>query len=357
DTDTDTDTDVDLLPLDVTGVDPAHGSDAGGANVQIDGGPFDGSAQVFFGDERATVRSFTSTTVTVDTPANDVGLAHVKVVTDTHQGEANNAYRYWPDGSGSIGIFGSFSHTRYLGEYWCLREPCTGANVGTPEPLSSAAVTFIEPGELEWWQVWAPSLRSCRSNYEASLTATIYDPEISRFFLRRGDSSPAITLFPGTGDVSATTFVTSGNVATSYANNANWELESEGGNEWPAFKIAGAIQTPGTFSITSPVVSSSTIPTVRRNTFNVAWNGSGGDYVIIRALRYSNGSFVEEVSCAVNDSGAFTIPSSSFSGWSSGGQITLLVGRVIEPNGVVPFNNSRSGLAGVQWVVGAARTE
>jgi len=66
---------------------------------------------------------------------------------------------------------------------------------------------------------------------------------------------------------------------------------------------------------------------------------------------------LEEVSCVVDDDGSFTIPSSAFAGWSADAQILMLVGRVKEPSGEIPFNNARSGLVGVQWAAGAMITQ
>jgi len=349
--------DTGTLPLDVTEVDPQHGSTSGGTEVEIIGGPFDGSAEVFFGDQRATVQNTGQTWITAVTPRGTEGAATVRVVTDTHEGEAAGAFNYWADGSGLVGTYGSFSHTRYVGTYWCVEEPCVDeTDLGTPESTASASIAFLSPGTLEWWQNWAPSFNQCASDYEPSLSADVYEPDVANMTLKR--SSIALNLQQGTGEVPSFYYVTTGNVASSFINSSSYTLESRGSATWPAYEINGVVNTPGLFSITSPIVTGDTLPRVRRSSFRVAWNGSGGDYVVIRATRLgTTGSVLEEVTCVVDDIGSFTIPSNAWTGWSLDNQILLQVGRVKEPGGTVPFNNAQSGMVGVQWIVGAAVTQ
>jgi hypothetical protein len=343
----DTETGTELKPLVVDAVSPAHGSDAGGLVVELTGGPFDNSAQVYFGDKKAKVVSSGTSWIQVEVPSNTAGYQHVRVVTDTHQGRLDNGFLYWPDGTGRTGVLGSFEHFQYVGSYWAD---------GTPAPEAGASVFFIAPASIEWWQLFGRGFNQCSSNYEYSGTdVEVFQPDVTRFTLKRG-SAAAVNLFQGDGTPENPEYVfgTQGNVASSFANSANYNLESAGTDEWPEFVLEGAVQTPSSFQVTSPVINTSTAPDITRSNFRVAWTGGGGDYVLLRALRYnSTGTPLEEVTCVLDDTGSFTIPSNVWAGWSAGSQITLLVGRVKESTGTVPFNGSNSGMVGVQWIIGA----
>lgn len=358
DTDSDTDPDTNLIPLEITEVSPAHGTSAGGVEVEIVGGPFDNSAEVYFGERKGSVIATGRTWLTVETPSGSEGAVDVRVRTETGEGEMTEAFNYWLDGSGRMGTYGSLSHTRYLGTYWCIREPCeTSADLGTPEPQAGAIIAFLEPSGLEWWENWAPAFNQCRSDYEPTLSATAYNPGVTSMTLRRSSTTGAINLQRGSGETPDFYYVTTGNITSGFANGTSYSIESRGGENWPAFEMPGAVSTPDMFSIFSPVVNSSTLPTVRRSNFRVEWTGGDGDYVVILAERFGTTGSLELVSCVVDDNGAFTIPSTAWSGWSVDNQVRLQVGRVKEPTGVVPFNNARSGVVGVQWVVGAAVTQ
>ena len=347
DTDTDTDTDVDLLPLDITSVEPGHGTDAGGQTVEIFGGPFDASAQVFFGDQRATVASAGAGVLRVTSPPGTVGYVPVRVTTDTHTGQEAEAFLYWPDGQGRVGVLGSFSHFRYIGTYW---------DVGTPPPEAAASLYFVEPTSFEYWKFYAPAIGQCRSEYRTTEEILVYTPGVSRLTLRRGTSA-AINLFPS-ADYDFI-YESSGNIASQFANSATYSVVSDGGADWPEFTLDGALSTPATFTISSPALGGSEIARVSRgSSIRVTWTGSGGDYVILRLIRFNSfGSVAEEVSCVVSDTGAFNVPASAFTGWEAGAQLTFVVGRVISGTGTLPYNRSRSGVVGAQWIIGAAFTQ
>jgi hypothetical protein len=346
DVDTDTDTDPTLSPLEITRVEPRNGSTAGGQAIELQGGPFDASAQVWFGDQRATVQSAGSALLRVTSPAGAAGYVPIRVVTDTHSGRRDDAFQYWPDGQGRNGVLGGFHHYRYIGTYW------EGGT--TPPPEASASLFFVEPSNFEYWRFYAPSIGSCASEYRTDADIFVYNPDITRFTLRRGTSS-ALNLFRNTQY--AYLYETAGNVASQYANSATWTVESDGGVDWPAFVLDGALSTPASFAITSPAISGSEIARVSRG-FRITWGGSGGDYVILRLLRFNTaGTLQEEVSCVVSDTGTFNVPSSAFTGWQANAQLTIVVGRVVTGAGTLPHNRSRSGMVGAQWLIGAAFTQ
>lgn len=357
DSDQDSDTGTDTSgkdPIDIYDVDPMHGTTAGGTEVVIDGGPFDPSAEVYIGGERATVLDARTSALTILTPSGVEGLAELSVTTDTGFAVEPDAFRYWADGQGLFGSYGTLENFEYRGSYWCLDPACNA--VGTPDPEGSAFVLFMVPSDLEISQVYGRQRNICASDYEPNLSASVYDPGLSTMTLKRG-SSVLMNLSPSTDGI-AGSYETTNNVHNDFIHSTSYSLESTGTMDWPALDIDSSANTPGSFEITRPVVSTDLIPTVSRTNFGVTWNGSSADYVVIRiTLVDSSGNALERVSCVVDDTGSFTVPSGVWNRWSSGLQGTLLVGRFRQSNAIIEHNRSRSGMVGVQWLLGAINTQ
>ena len=126
---------------------------------------------------------------------------------------------------------------------------------------------------------------------------------------------------------------------------------------WPTFGIADLLRTPAPFQVTKPALDGAIPPTIP-STFEIQWTtGEAGDFVALRMFRYGdNGSATvlkEEVRCLVADDGSFTVPASVWTDWETFYEIDVYVGRVLTTEeSILPHNNSKSGLAGVYWVVG-----
>jgi hypothetical protein len=64
----------------------------------------------------------------------------------------------------------------------------------------------------------------------------------------------------------------------------------------------------------------------------------------------------EEVSCRISNtgtSGQFTVPESVWNAWG-GSHLEIRVGAITYAAGSLPFNNSRTGVIGGYWVIGAS---
>jgi hypothetical protein len=339
-TDSGIETDPNLLPLNITSISPAHGSVVGGTQVEIDGsGPFNATAQVWFGTQPASVIGIGPTRLRVQAPAGAQGLTSVRVTTDTHTARVDDAFRYWPDGQGLAGVIGELSHIRFVGTYW-----------SPPAPSAEANVMFIAPAPFNFWELWGSGMDSCSSTYTFSGGLSVFVPDVDRFTLRRGTSS-AINLNRDP-DPSYDYWFEADDPVGQYANNATYDLSSDGGNTWPAFTLAGALRTPASFTVTEPAISGTTAPTVPQN-FRLSWSGSDGDYMLARIIRYQAGAVAQTVDCVLTDDGTHQLNGSEFTGWNSGSQLLIMVGRVRTGSGTLPYNRASTEMVGIQWIVGA----
>ncbi len=344
DADADVDADTDLDALTVSTVDPPWGSTAGGQLVTITGGPFDSSAEVFFGGVRGTLATVSSSEISATSPPNaSEGYVNVEVVTDTHYGKKNSAFNYWADGTGMQGVLGIISWLDYQGNYW-----------GTPAPVDegSASLYFITPQSLPtWWNLsYAPSLNTCQSSYTYSGSTSVYPIDPSASAARLSTPSGG-TISLAADPVDTYYFAASIGVPTS-----GWYGVDPitGSSDFPEFELGNAVYMPPAFQVTTPNLNQASLPNVSRSNFRLVWNGSGGDYVTLELGRQNNaGTIVEWVTCAVSDTGSFTVPSGTWAGWGSGSDVIhILVSRWVEGGDPVPFNNAANGMAGVYTVYG-----
>ncbi|MFT7521617.1 MAG: hypothetical protein ACI9MC_003768, partial [Kiritimatiellia bacterium] len=346
-TDSDSNTSSELQPLEITSVTPEHGTSAGGTTVEIQGTHFDGSTKVWFNDRTAEVIDSGSNWIEVSTPKGDQGNSSVRVTTDTHTGETQDAFVYWQDGAGQSGLMGSLSKYQYVGQYW----------ESTPNDEANAYLYFNVPNTVEFWQFYSSGFGKCVSNYEyAGPSISVYEPGVSRVTLKRG-SDTAVNLFQGSGETPTYIYESQGNIISYYKNGSTYKLESSRGADWPEFTLEGVVSTPDAFQVTSPAIDSFTAPTLTKNNLLISWTGAGADYVVIRLLRWGqDGTIIEEVNCVVNDTGRFQVPSNIWGGWSFDQQLTIQVGKAKVGGGTVPYNTANTGMIGVHWIIGAGWT-
>ncbi|MBN2798078.1 MAG: IPT/TIG domain-containing protein [Deltaproteobacteria bacterium] len=350
DTDTDTDSDTDVEPASITGLTPAWGSTLGGAEVRISGGPFDSSAQVHFVRDGArvagTVLTANSSEVRVRTPAwtAEAGPVGVEVQTLTHYGEAADAFRYFLDGTGKTGALGALERYEMIGSYW------------TPQSWVSAQAFFIEPWVMDWGSLlYAPGMDQCRSEYgiHADWDAIgVYDPQLSALVIS-STSGGSVRMTP---DADASWIYGAEPALSTFVHSTSYRLEptTGGAGSWPEFSLDPLVVTPPALSVYEPDMGGSEGPDIVQSAFDLRWSPSGArDYVLVDLFRYNGSAIVEEVTCKVVDDGTFRVPSSVWTGWSSGSQMSVYLGRASEGSATLPYNNARAGFVAVTWVVGA----
>jgi len=90
------------VDLEGGGLQPAHGSDAGGSRVTLTGDQMDAVTQVTFGGADATIVSATEDTLVVETPPGDVGAVDVTLEAGVTTVSLAEAFTYWPDATGQM---------------------------------------------------------------------------------------------------------------------------------------------------------------------------------------------------------------------------------------------------------------
>lgn len=342
DSDTDPDTDPQTVDLDLSEIAPDWGSNAGGTEISIRGGPFDSSARVWFGAKEATVTSSTKNRLVVTLPkSTETGAVDVKVTTDTGEGIGTSGFYYWADGTGQYAAFGQLGWYHMVGTYWS----------STPADFGYASVFFTDAVDTPPWRLsYSGSKDSCKSDYTYSGDVGVYEFDADSIKLEL----PTGATMSLPKDPDATYAFGTELAASQFKQNGTYGLEEIVASDFPPITNPELIVTPTSFSVSQPAIAGSTPPTLSK-AISFQWQTSGaGDYVLILLNRY-NASFVmqETVTCVANDDGAFNVPSSVWAGWSSGGQLDVLVGRAREASGTFEHNNATSGVLGVYWVYGA----
>ncbi|HCH66650.1 MAG: hypothetical protein CL927_03005 [Deltaproteobacteria bacterium] len=331
-------------PIDLTvdALAPDYGSNAGGDLVTITGGPFDESVSVEIAGAAATVTSITETELVVVTPeVSDTGLSAVDVTVDRGSASLSDAFRYWDDAAGQYGMMGIVELTRYTGTYW---------SGGAPDDLLSAAVYFSEPTGVRWYELFTPTLDTCRSETWTGMpSVTTFDPGVSQIELEPTSGSTAQLSFDGTGFLGEPTSLIAG---------ASYDLLAPGGI-LPMEDVESVLRLPSTGPVVSSPNLSSSMPPYISQYQDFSWTASGADWVLI-SMSIQNGATAdgfEVVNCAVSDDGAFVFDGSQFSLWTSNAVAYISVGFVYDQSTTaLPWNRGTSGIAGVVATLGGGFT-
>jgi hypothetical protein len=317
-------------------VEPAYGTDLGGAEVALIGGPFDDDTEVWFGDVQAEIVSVDDDELVVLTPELAVGRVDVVVERDGAEAVLEEGFRVWEDASGLVGLTGTVAIVDLVGDYWAP----------TASDLAYASFALVEPVPYETWQEYTTAFNSCTLDHVA--------PQLQLL-----DAGPAslvggsveIDLEDADGWMEAEADVQPGE---------GYDLvAAESTSDTEAFTLDGLVRVPDGLQITGPNLDS-TAPMAVPRQFDLRWDASQpGDYVAIvmeKAVYNPNtDSYVleETLSCAVSDSGVFTIPGSMWADWSRDETIFVRVGRIRESNVVLPHNQAEVAVTGAFWVSGA----
>lgn len=340
--------------LSITAVDPPWGSNAGGQDVTVLGGPFDTSAQVELGGVAALVVGVAPDQLTVRLPATAAeGIVDVSVTTDDASGTLTNAFYFFPDGTGKAGMVGSFEWYEYLGGYW------TGSTTG----FGYAWAMLVEPIDVHLWDFYAPTDNGCVSEYSPSLKIYYYDLGLGEIEFTTGGRSVPLTWDAAGGawerDTTAMTSGTSGD----WRAGATYDLVPAIATGFPTLETSNAFTTPAQFNVTGPQTSSSnsitgnTAPTFRQSELQMSWSTSGAaDRMVLVLDRYAadQTTLLETVTCvAPYSAGSITVPSSVWNGWAANNVVFVLFGAVREGTGTFSWDGSQSRVAGVSWRLGA----
>ncbi len=343
DADADTDADGDIT---ITGVDPYYGTTLGGQTVTITGGPFDSSAQVVFGSNTASIENYGTSQLVVTSPsASGEGSVDVQVTTDADSGRADDAFYYFEDATGQAGMVGNIVWYEYVGNFW-----------KDPTPFGEAWVSIMVPDDFHLWDWYAPSTDSCVDDtWTSSDKIYVYELDVNSVTIRPSSGSSTNLSW----DSFALQYYNDDLSGNQFQTNANYDIDTITSSKMVPIEVTRLAQTPSTFSFTQPSMTGTAPERVSRSSFNIRWSGSGGDRMLIMAFMYNAaGNAVEQsIYCVANDDGSFQIPSSAWSGYSSGRYVMLALQRMKEGGGTIEYNNSESRVVGSYTIIGLVQTQ
>jgi hypothetical protein len=238
-------------------------------------------------------------------------------------------------------MIGAIELARYTGSYW---------ESGTPDDIRSAVVYFSQPHSYRWYELYTPSLETCRSEtYTSTVSISVLDPGLTSISLMPNSGSVMSLAFDGLAFAGEPASITAG---------GRYDLVAPGGI-LPNEDVASVVDMPSSGpSVSNPAISSSVPPYVSQyHTFQ--WTPTGADWVLI-GMTVNNGMTAdgyESVYCAVADDGEFDFDGSAFSLWSSGMVAILTISAVDDqPGATLPWNQGESSVAAMMTTVGGAYT-
>ncbi len=323
--------------IELDSVVPAFGSNAGGSEVILRGGPFDRFTEVTFGDVEGEVLSAEADELVVRVPRVDMD-GDVALVVRSDIGSAVGSFRYWPDATGLVGLKGTLAYVNVVGDYW----------TSSAADRALVELALVEPVAYEPWQDLAPTFGGCASDWGARPDRTV-------------DGAATVTLVSSSTSVDIDVdsdgwYQADGGVTPGQS------YDFEPSSDWAGLSVPDLVQVPVGLRVVEPALDVAVPPKVDRS-FDITWDRSdSADYVAVVLERASwdanSGAPViqQKVTCAVPDNGSFTVPGELWSAWVPDEVIFVSVGRVKVSDGVLPHNGSSIAVTGAYWVAGAVRS-
>jgi hypothetical protein len=332
------------------GISPAFGTTAGGSEVRITGRELADVHTVRIGGREATIVSTSATEIIARAPtASGAGWVAAEVESDTGLDQLARAFQYWQDGAGLVGGQLTLERMKMVGGYW----------TSPPDPVAWASARFFQPVDMAFWQQFTGSFDTCERNWAWPFDLVDYSLAAPELRLAAGAQSLVLTPSDDDPDIYETAYLPVAQVPTSRL----YSLDPITSADFPTFGLADVVGATGTFDVTTPGIGRASMPTVDR-TIDLAWSGSGGDYVVILLLYISvpasgTPSVSQVVSCATHDDGAFTVPRAVWDGWATryDDYLEVRVARVKEVFQPLPHDGSNLDVVSTAWVFGAAWME
>jgi len=347
--DTDTglqiDTSLQAGNISIDSVEPSFGSNVGGDTVVITGGPFDESASVYLGSDKADIDMVLVDEITITTPSStETGTVDVTVVTSDDSGVMSNGFSFLSDGTGLTGLLGEFSWYRYAGGYW------------SPDvDYGEAWLTFLDPTTIEPWEIYGTALDTC-STSTPSIDANVLDFGGTEVVLSSSSGSDVTLPWIAANGM----YINASNLTSSeYSTDTSYDLSSVTGAESLNLATPGFLQTPSVFNLVQPVIDGNTPNNIKKDNINLQWDGTAGDaMVFIMYTEDSNNNIQDFITCVAEDDGSFLVDSSYWSTGDWGATLTFFIqaGRMVVQSATLPYNGSETKMAGVYWNIGALYT-
>ena len=343
DTDRDADTDTDApLALELDALAPAHGTDAGGLQVTLQGSFPEGTTVRMDGRD-ATIVSNTGSRVVVSTPVGmSLGLVDVEVFSEDQTDRLNESFRVWEDGTGLAGAVGALYWTEQVGSYWS-----SSTNVS----FGSASFVLVDPVDFQYQDLFSPTMDSCRpGSYSWGGTLDRVDPElVSVAFSAPGAVSLALDW-----DSEAEGFYNDDIGSADWVPSTTFALEVPSGDVLPEGVVPDVVRSGTVPVVTAPAIGGTDAPSIEEDPV-FEWTPTGADWIQIQiSVWNATGSgYQESMYCVVEDDGYYRADSGQLSAWPRNRQVDIFFYSVVESAGILPWNNAESRLVGASGVYGA----
>jgi hypothetical protein len=327
--------------LAIDAVAPEYAHTGGGTELELFGGPFDGTVKVEVDGVQAKVLVVEPDRLVIESPALEAtGYADIRVSSDVGDGGMEDAVRVFEDGRGLAGSFGALEWYELQGDYWTSDSDDWGV----------AWWGLIEPEEVHYWDIFdTGGMDKCVSS-PSFPALNVMDLGVEQTELVAENSSLAL---PASEDRYFD------GPLYDFPQRSVWSLPQVQGGELPDFSIDELAVTPEAFDLYQPYLFGDAPPTLTKSDFRLEWGDVEADRVMVMLKRY-DASLEEEIEvlgCVAENDGEFHVKGVNWTQpWEADQWVYIYVGAVLEGEGVVPLNGADSRVAGVYWLVGAAVT-
>ncbi len=338
----------------IEAVEPPWGTDAGGTEVTLSASPVGEGVVVRFDGAVATVLDVRGDEVVVRTPSHAPGPVDVSVQWGEKSGNLDEAFTYYPDGTGRYGAIGVVGFYDVVGPYAFLYEDG-----------GYAWVNLVAPGPYAFSDFYGSALDTCESGRQFP-EAIVEASDLQSLGLIRVGGEGLTLAWDDDEDAFVSELGPPGAFGNAYAYQATYNLATlNGSSKYPPISVPGLVRTPGL--LTNVLVgctgcgAATTLdttlfpPQANKAGFELRWNAAGAaDHVLVRLDLWDNdGSLMEQIRCLVADDGAFTIPDATWvSSFGGSRDLDVWIGRERTSEAVFPHDGSLSGVSGVSWVFG-----
>jgi len=354
DDDSDEVDDEPMVDLSIQGVVPFDGSNAGGLEVVVTGGPFEVDVKVWFGEADGSLQlgevvgvSENALQVIVPESTGFEGLVDVVITSGEQEAVLEESFRYWADASDEAILLASWSHIDVANvDHWS----------NAPEGLVMADALFIEPQDIYYSDLMSAGLDSC------AFVSTGVDLVAGPNQFEMIGEGEAVDMVIDEDDLQYSYFDEIEGMAYSPVA-LDLVIDEEG--EYPAFQMDESLVSPSALSVLAPAIADASIPSMSMDDAEIRWADTDGDFVYIGMVDLDSGSD-ESVACVAANDGDFTIPENVLGDfhytwdWSEMiyvANVQIVVISYNEMGSVVEFNNGEVRTQGGYGLIGAVNLE
>lgn len=324
--------DVDTGPegLYVSDIEPHYGPTAGGNEVTITGGGFEGTVSVRFGNATVDAAVLDASSISVTAP--DAGMElQVDVVVRSDLGETvvEGGYTFTDSDIPDDTAGGDIEGVGGVVEFSHLQIACTDC-FGTTSPQVSAFAAFHHATSSTWTE-WLPNPGSCVTDPSSVPPTSSFLDVGQNVHLVAGSNSLTLTRTTVGGDVQ----YDAGSLGDSdFQRTTAYDLEAADGGAWGPFTVVDAVTTGQMITSLYPIELIYTQPqqAFGRGLLDqpIVYSpyGGSGTFVVLLGFYSSNGAnYLGSVVCRDYDNGTFTLHQGYTRSFPSGSLVAVYMYR------------------------------